>query len=302
MDNSFVFFKKGQDSKLPELWFLSCSNCSRPFRKLCWYLIYCGFFFLLLLSSAVLEPDDCPNKDPCKAFSFYWACRATIQYCIVPAEVAALCKKGMLFSGHVSDAPVLLVGRVLCLSPFASPNPKPPRPPCLEQVRVGYLDLALLTGKWCQHISARFSKRGIRPTVDKLPYVKVGWHSRKLRDGSILQGQEICLLGPSAPCKQPWLLPFSVVLHLLNTLILVGITWQNELPLFFGLDLIQIERETVNFHVGCAHLVFQFAGWTEKSEKKCKGDLRRFFPPHFLSGMKKGKIETNKSSNTKMKC
>lgn len=190
-----------------------------------------------------------------------------------------------------------------CVSPhLLPPTPNPPWPPCLEQVRVGYLDLALLTGKWCQHISARFSKRGIRPTVDKLPYVKVGWHSRKLRDGSILQGQEICLLGPSAPCKQPWLLPFSVVLHLLNTLILVGITWQNELPLFFGLDLIQIEREAVNFHVGCAHLVFQFAGWTEKSEKKCKGDLRRFFPPHFLSGMKKGKIETNKSSNTKMKC
>lgn len=182
MDNSFVFFKKGQDSKLPELWFLSYSNCSRPFRKLIPNLLW----VFLLLSSAVLEPDDCPNKDPCKAFSFYWACRATIQYCIVPAEVVALCKKGMLFSGHVSDAPVLLVGRVLCLSPFASPNPKTPRPPCLEQVRVGYLDLALLTDKWCQHISVRFWKCGIRPTVYKLPYVKVGWHSRKLVDGNVL--------------------------------------------------------------------------------------------------------------------
>lgn len=181
----FFFFKKGQDSKLPELWFLSYSNSSRPFRKLCWYLIYCGFF-LLLLSSAVLEPDDCPNKNYCKAFSFYWACRATIQYCIVPAEVVALCKKGMLFSGHMSDAPVLLLGKVLCLSPFATPNPKTPKSHGLEQVRVGYLDLALLTDEWCQHISVRFWKCGIRPTVYKLPYVKVGWHSRKLVGGSVL--------------------------------------------------------------------------------------------------------------------
>lgn len=62
----------------------------------------------------------------------------------------------MLFSGHVSDAPMLLVGGVLWLSPFASPDPKTPKPPCLEQVRVGYLDLALLTDKWCQHISVGF--------------------------------------------------------------------------------------------------------------------------------------------------
>lgn len=92
-----------------------------------------GGFLLLLLSSAVFEPDDCPNKDPGKASSLYWACKEIIQYCIVPVEVVTLCKKGMLFSGHVSDAQILLAGRMLRLSPFASPPAL--NPPCLEQVR-----------------------------------------------------------------------------------------------------------------------------------------------------------------------
>lgn len=114
-----------------------------------------GFLLFFLLSSAVFEPDDCPNKNPGKAFSFYGACKATIQYCIVPAEVVALCKIGMLFSGHMSDALILLVGRMLRLSAFASLQPKYPSPqtPLLRAGRVGYPDPALITNKWCQHIS-----------------------------------------------------------------------------------------------------------------------------------------------------
>lgn len=90
-----------------------------------------------MLSSAVFEPDDCPNRNPCKAFSFNWARKATIQYCIIPAEVVTLCKEGMLFSGHVIDAQVLLVERTVHLSPFASLQPQLPCPPLLRARSVG---------------------------------------------------------------------------------------------------------------------------------------------------------------------
>lgn len=66
----------------------------------------------------------------------------------------------------------------------------------------------------------------------------------------------VYLLGHVQPIANSHNSSYCQYFCVLNSLIVVGITWRNELPIFFVLGLIQIERGTVNSQVGCAHGVF----------------------------------------------